>query len=100
MSRENTPPAISSIERFLELLRRELLGCDVTIADEEVDVDNDDRKIVRSLPDNRWLIVSLGPEGGVGSDVLVLKTSAKSYKITLGGSKAAAREALEAAGLL
>ncbi len=41
-----------------------------------------------------------GPEGGVGSDMLILKTTGKTYKITLGGSKAAARQALESAGLM
>jgi hypothetical protein len=36
----------------------------------------------------------------VGSDVLILKTTGKTYKVTLGGSKSAAREALESAGLM
>lgn len=40
-----------------------------------------------------------GPEGGVGADVLVIKTSQKTYKLDLGGSKAEARQALETAGL-
>lgn len=40
-----------------------------------------------------------GPEGGVGSDVLIIK-AAKTYKSTLSGSKAAAKAALDAAGLL
>lgn len=46
------------------------------------------------------LKTTAGPEGGVGSDVLILKTTGKTYKVTLGGSKAAAREALGSAGLM
>jgi hypothetical protein len=46
------------------------------------------------------LKTTAGPEGGVGSDVLILKTTGKTYKVTLGGSMSAAREALESAGLM
>lgn len=54
----------------------------------------------RNTVSNVKLKTTAGPEGGVGSDVLILKTAGKKYKITLGGSKAAARQALEAAGLV
>jgi hypothetical protein len=54
----------------------------------------------RSAVSKVKLKTTAGPEGGVGSDVLILKTTGKTYKITLGGSKAAAREALESAGLM
>jgi hypothetical protein len=54
----------------------------------------------RSTVSKVKLKTTAGPEGGVGSDVLILKTTGKTYKITLGGSKVAAREALESAGLL
>lgn len=46
------------------------------------------------------LKTTTGPEGGVGSDLLILKTTGKTYKLTLGGSKNSAREALETAGLI
>ena len=46
------------------------------------------------------LKTTAGPEGGVGSDLLILKTTGKTYKVTLGGSKSAARQALESAGLM
>lgn len=45
------------------------------------------------------LKTTAGPEGGVGSDLLILKTTGKTYKVTLGGSKNAARAALASAGL-
>ncbi len=46
------------------------------------------------------LKTTAGPDGGAGSDVLILKTNAKKYKVTLAGSKGAARTALESAGLM
>lgn len=46
------------------------------------------------------LKTTAGPDGGVGSDVLVLKANGKTYKVALGGSKSAARKALESAGLM
>lgn len=46
------------------------------------------------------LKTSAGPDGGVGDDMLILKTTGKTYKIVLSGSKSAARTALEAAGLM
>ena len=46
------------------------------------------------------LKTTAGPDGGVGSDVLILKANGKTYKVTLAGSKAAARTALESAGLM
>jgi hypothetical protein len=46
------------------------------------------------------LKTTAGPEGGVGSDMLILKAAGKTYKVTLGGSKGAARQALESAGLM
>lgn len=46
------------------------------------------------------LKATAGPEGGTGSHIVVLKTTGKTYRITLGGSKVAAREALVTAGLL
>lgn len=52
----------------------------------------------RATVKNVKVKTTAGPEGGVGSDVLILK-AAKTYKVTLGGSKAAAKAALEAAGL-
>ncbi len=46
------------------------------------------------------LKTTVGADEAGGSDVLILKTTGKTYKITLGGSKAAARNALESAGLM
>jgi hypothetical protein len=46
------------------------------------------------------LKTTAGPDDGVGSDMLILKTTGKTYKVTLEGSKAAARKALESAGLM
>ena len=46
------------------------------------------------------LKTTAGPDGGVGSDVLVLKATARPTRSRLGGSKSAARKALESAGLM
>lgn len=54
----------------------------------------------RSAVSKVKLKTTAGPEGAVGSDVLIIKTTGRTYKATLGGSKAAARQALESAGLM
>ena len=46
------------------------------------------------------LKTTAGPDGGVGSDVLVLKATGKTHKVTLAVRRAAARTALESAGLM
>lgn len=68
---------------------------------ERILADNDanfavDRASIKSVK----LKTTAGTDTAVGSDVLVIKSSAKKYKVTLGGSKAAARRALETAGLM
>ena len=64
MSSDAEHPSASTahIERFLELLRRELLGCDVVLVDDETDRDGSERRVVRPLPGGRRLVVELGPE--------------------------------------
>jgi hypothetical protein len=71
------------------------LGADGVLADNPANFAVD-----RSAVSKVKLKTSSGPEGGVGSDELILKTTGKTYKLTLGGSKAAARAALESAGLM
>lgn len=78
-------------ERLVELY--EQLGPEGILADNEANfaVDRASIKAVK-------VTTTAGADTGVGSDVLIIK-AAKKYKVTLGGSKAAARRALEAAGL-
>lgn len=71
------------------------LGPDAVLADNPANFAVD-----RSTVTKVKVKTTAGPEGGVGSDVLILKTTGKAYKLTLGGSKAAARDALMSAGLM
>ncbi len=77
------------VERYLQA------GPDRVLADNDANFAVD-----RATVSKVKVKTTAGPEGGVGSDMVVLKTTGKTYKITLGGSKAAAREALASAGLL
>lgn len=62
MKEEQRPPPASAGERFLELLRKELLGCEVELVDEETEARVQDRPIVRLLPNGQWLVVTPGRE--------------------------------------
>lgn len=74
--------------------RYQQIGPDAILADNQANFAVD-----RSTVKSAKVKTTAGPEGGVGSDVLVIKSTGKKYKVTLGGSRAAARQALEVAGL-
>ncbi|MEZ5119460.1 MAG: hypothetical protein R2686_06085 [Candidatus Nanopelagicales bacterium] len=80
-------------EKLVELYQQ--LGPEGVLADHPANFAVD-----RATVSKVKLKTTAGPEGGVGSDILILKTTGKTYKVTLGGSKSAAREALESAGLM
>lgn len=62
MTEEHGPPPTSARERFLDLLRRELLGCDVGLVDTEKEARDQECPIERLLPNGQWLVVTPGPE--------------------------------------